>query len=199
MLIASIYIFFPADHWDKLAQAMQHFQWSTERFETMSGHNSLAKAAAVTLRTFSARLKQTLQWEACYPSVDDLPSSTITPGSHMQAWSLQSELDRQSELDSLVFYSDAISRCSDTGVSPSGPKMQLRFPNEGPPAALFDLSVIEPTYATNDLVYNDLIGSLELQTPFSPSSNPCLPRFNGNFSNNSIWSILNNSFYYTKT
>ncbi|PNP45385.1 hypothetical protein THARTR1_10936 [Trichoderma harzianum] len=147
VLIASIYIFFPHDHLDKAAQAMQHVQWSTERFEAMSCQSALAKAAAVTLRTFSARLKQTLHWEACYPSADAPSVSTNTPGSHMQA-----------KLDSLASYSDAISSCSDTGLSPSRPKMLLRFPNDGPPAALYDLSFIEPIYATSDIVYNDLFG-----------------------------------------
>ncbi|KAJ4854713.1 fungal specific transcription factor domain-containing protein [Trichoderma breve] len=188
VLIASIYTFFPTDHLDKAAQAMQHFQWSTERFEAMSGQSALAKAAAITLRTFSTRLKKTLQWEACYPSVDALSTSTNTPGSHMQA-----------KLDGLASYSDAISSCSDTGLSPSGSKMQLRFPNDGPPVALYDLSSIEPIYATSDIVYNDLFGSLDLQTPFSPDSNPCLPQFHGNFSSNSIWSFLNNDFDYANT
>ncbi|KAL7911547.1 fungal-specific transcription factor domain-containing protein [Trichoderma velutinum] len=187
VLIASIYIFFPEDHLDKAAQAMQHFQWSTERFETMSSQSALAKAAAVTLRTFSARLKQTLQWEACYSSTDAPPSSTNTPGSHMQA-----------QLDSLISYSDAISSCSDIGLSPSGPKMQLRFPNDGPPAALSNLSFIEPIYATSDIVYNDLSGILDLGTPFNLDSDPYFPQFNGNFSDNSIWSLLNNNFYDSK-
>lgn len=188
VLIASIYIFFPEDHLDKATQAMQHFQWSTERFEAMSGYSALAKAAAVTLRTFSARLKQTIQWETCYPLADAPSVSTNTPGSHMQT-----------KLDNLATYSDVISSYSDTGLSPSGSKLQLRFPNDGPPAALYDLSFIEPIYATSDIVYNDLIGSLDLQTPFGLDTDPYLPQFNGNFSSNSIWSFLNNSLDYTNT
>ncbi|KAK4065903.1 transcriptional regulator family: Fungal Specific TF [Trichoderma aggressivum f. europaeum] len=188
VLIASIFIFFPQDHLDKGAQAMQHFQWSTERFEAMSGQSALARAAAVTLRTFSARLKQTIQWETCYPSADALSVSINTPSSHMQA-----------KRDNLASYSDAVSSYSDTGLSPSGPKMKLRFPNDEPPAALYDFSSIEPIYAISDIVYNDLIGSSDLQTPFSFDNDPYLPQFNGNFSNNSIWSLLNNSLDYTNT
>lgn len=188
VLIASIYTFFPTEHLDKAAQAMQHFQWSTERFEAMSGRSALAKAAAVTLRTFSTRLKQTVQWAACYPSTDALSTSTNTPGSHMEA-----------KPDGLTSYSDTISSQSDTGFSPSGSKMQLRFPNDGPPAALYDLSFIEPIYATSDIVYNDLFGGLDLQIPFGPDPNSYLPQFHGNFSSNSIWSFLNNDFDYANT
>ncbi|KAF3076266.1 hypothetical protein CFAM422_001789 [Trichoderma lentiforme] len=188
VLIASIYTFFPTENLDKAAQAMQHFQWSTERFEAMSGQSALAKAAAVTLHTFSTRLKKTLQWEACYPSADALSTSTNTPGSHMQA-----------KLHGLVSYSDDLSSCSDRGLSPSRPKMQPRFPNDEPPAALYDLSFIEPIYATSDIVYNDLIGSWDLQTAFSPDSNAYLPQFHGNFSSNSVWSFLNNDFDYANT
>lgn len=188
VLIASIYTFFPTEHLDKAAQAMQHFQWSTERFEAMSGQSALAKAAAVTLRTFSTRLKQTLQWEAFYPSADALSTSSNTPASHTQV-----------KLNSVVSNSDAILSHSDTEFSPSRPKMQFRFLNDGPPAALYDFSLIEPIYATSDIVYNDLIGSLDLQTPFSPDSNAYLPQFHGNFSSNSIWSFLNNDFDYANT
>lgn len=188
VLIASIYTFFPKGHLDKFAQAMQHFQWSIERFETMSCRNALAKAAADTLRTFSSRLKQAVDWDECYSSADALAVSQDAQSSHMQAQAFSAKLD------GLESYSGTISSCKSTGSLPS----VLRTPSElqvgEPSVAPFDWSLIEPIYATGDIAYNDLIGNIDLQEPLCLDPDSTLPQFSGNFGNNSVWSILNQDF-----
>ncbi|RFU74917.1 fungal specific transcription factor domain-containing [Trichoderma arundinaceum] len=193
VLIASIYLFFPDDHLDKVTEAMQHFQWSTERFEAMSSRNHLAKAAVLTLRTLLARLRRAVGWETCYSSTDAFTISPDTPYSHVQAQGMQTELG------SSLYYSDTASSCTSTRSSPSWLKQALEQKSRGSQAASFDWSYIEPIFATSDLAYNSLTGSLDAKYYPSSALTSYLPRFSGDFGDNSIWSVLNQETHQEKT
>lgn len=60
VLMASIFILFPRDNAEYVSDALQHFQWAVERFETMSERNRLAAAARGVLHAIHVRLKKAL-------------------------------------------------------------------------------------------------------------------------------------------
>ncbi|KAH7116503.1 hypothetical protein B0J13DRAFT_514426 [Dactylonectria estremocensis] len=193
VLIASIYTFFPKDHPKMVAEAVQHFQWSTERFEAISDRNGLAKAAVVTLHTLFERLKRTFDRAACQLSVDAPTVLLNTPVSPIQARTMPAEPNGSVPCPS------AISRSPSTRPSPSMLITSPKFQVCGPPAASFDWSLIEPIYAMGDMAYKDLIGSLDGSTAkishhLCPTSDPGLPLFSGDFGDNSVWSVLNQGF-----
>ena len=65
VLMATIYVLFPKEHPEMVQDAIQHFQWAVERFEAMSGRNSLAKAALGVLQAIYIRLKKSLGMTYC--------------------------------------------------------------------------------------------------------------------------------------
>lgn len=60
VMMASIYILFPKEHPELLNNALQHFQWGVERFETMAERNRLAGAALGVLNAIYIRLKKAI-------------------------------------------------------------------------------------------------------------------------------------------
>lgn len=70
VLMASIFILFPKDNAEYVPDALQHFQWAVERFETMSERNRLAAAARGVLHAIHVRLKKALgvPWGSTIPS-----------------------------------------------------------------------------------------------------------------------------------
>ncbi|KAI1858709.1 uncharacterized protein JN550_012541 [Neoarthrinium moseri] len=60
VMMASIYILFPKEHPDLLADALQHFSWGVERFEAMADRNRLAAAALGVLNAIYIRLKKAM-------------------------------------------------------------------------------------------------------------------------------------------
>lgn len=93
VLMASIYILFPREHPELVQSALQHFQWAVERFQAMSGRNSLTKAALGVLHAVYLRLKkslgvtgQTAQWMLTSGgSSSTSPASGTASGSSMAA------------------------------------------------------------------------------------------------------------------
>lgn len=196
VLMASIYTFFPEDHPDKILQAVQHLQWSIDRFEAMSNRNVLAKAAVDTLRTFLERLKRAFVGARFQPSLD--AALLDTGGSSMQAIPLP--IDMSTSLSN----TDTMSRSSSIGLSPLMSIKAPEFQAWGPPEVPFDWSLIEPIYAMGDIAYNDLIGNLDdsvagnSQQNTWPESDPELLQFSGDFSANSVWSVLNQDLRYRR-
>jgi len=213
VLMSAIYILFPKEHPSLLQNAMQHFQWSVERFETMSEHNSLAKAAVSVLQAIYVRLKKSLGMGfVCKSPVPAIE----TPASLA---------DSTSNIDpSLTGGNPVVS----AGPSPTGPPINgytsgpdslgassnndpynaaavpstatTQPPGQGIDFSLppdFDWASIQPIFPTGDLVYNDLSGvgnsgSVSTWTPSTPSVVDQSPwQFDGDFTNNSLWNILN--------
>lgn len=61
VLVAAIYIVYPNEHPDRLDDALQHFAWALERFETMSVRNTMARAALGVLQAIHVRLLRSLE------------------------------------------------------------------------------------------------------------------------------------------
>lgn len=85
VLMATIFILFPKEHPELVSKALQHYQWSVQRFEVMSERNSLAKAALGVLQAIYVRLKKSIGLGfvcANKPSQQGLPPpSNGTPAS----------------------------------------------------------------------------------------------------------------------
>ncbi|KAI0484530.1 hypothetical protein GGR56DRAFT_614237 [Xylariaceae sp. FL0804] len=57
VMLAAIYIVFPKEHPELLAETRQHFHWAVERFERMAERNHLARTALKLLYTLRRRFK----------------------------------------------------------------------------------------------------------------------------------------------
>jgi len=216
--MASIYILFPKEHPDLLQSAIQHFQWSVERFEAMSERNSLAKAALSVLQAIYVRLKKSLgigfvvktpmtSSEAANeispsnidPSLtngsadgngDSIsgPSTLETPGSHSVSTINTTPGDSYSS-------SGVATASTQDGVEqPPQPTLDFSFPSN------FDWSSIAPMYPMGDLAYGDLMGigndgsvpTWAASTPELATSGQQVPlQFEGDFNDNSLWGLLN--------
>ncbi len=209
VLMASIYILFPKEHPELLQNAMQHFQWSVERFETMSERNSLAKAALSVLQAIYIRLKKSLGMGfvcarsplATTETPDAVSPSNIDPS--LTGGSIDGSAGSSAGLSGYTPGATSISASSSgeahgslatptPGTEVLGPGIDLSFPPD------FDWSSIQPIYPTSDLAYNDLMGSIGLGNDGSIAALASaevagqLPwQFEGDFTNNSVWNVLN--------
>lgn len=186
VLMATIFILFPKEHPELVSKALQHYQWSVQRFEVMSERNTLAKAALGVLQAIYVRLKKSLGIGfvcANKPSQQAVPPSNGTPASA----SANSELAASPQVDgSATSLGGSISGTSTSTFTPttatsSGASDMFSMPTSAsgttdlsatiagngfgesglgdlslPPD--FDWSSIQPIYAMADVVYNDLNG-----------------------------------------
>jgi hypothetical protein len=60
ILVAAVYIMFPAENRELLPLALRHYEWAMERFGVMAGRNRAAKAALGVARAVHARLMRAL-------------------------------------------------------------------------------------------------------------------------------------------
>jgi len=216
VLMSAIYILFPKENPSLLQNAMQHFQWSVERFETMSERNSLAKAAVSVLRAIYIRLKKSLGMgfvcKSPVPAIET-PASLVDPISNIDPsltdGSLTGSTGPSPTVPSANGYTPgassldtssngdpygAVSAVSTTAAEPTGGQgIDFGLPPD------FDWASIQPIFPTGDLVYNDLSGignsvsaSASAWTPNTPSVVDQSPwQFDGDFTNNSLWNVLN--------
>ncbi|KAI6707966.1 hypothetical protein PZA11_003223 [Diplocarpon coronariae] len=70
VLVAAIYLLHPNENPEDLEDALQHFQWGMDRFQTMGERNAMASAALGVLRAICVRLKKALHRTACPVAVD---------------------------------------------------------------------------------------------------------------------------------
>ncbi|KAI9734182.1 MAG: hypothetical protein M1818_006611 [Claussenomyces sp. TS43310] len=61
VLVAAVYILHPNENPNHLDDALQHFEWAMERFETMSARNPMAKGALGVLQAIHVRLLKSLE------------------------------------------------------------------------------------------------------------------------------------------
>jgi hypothetical protein len=74
VVIAAVYILHPYENREHLTDALQHFEWGMERFQTMSARNTMAKAALGVLKAIHVRLKKALGSTTYkFPSVAPVP------------------------------------------------------------------------------------------------------------------------------
>jgi hypothetical protein len=210
VLMASIYILFPKEHPELLQNAMQHFQWSVERFEVMSERNGLAKAALSVLQAIYIRLKKSLGMGfVCAKSPMNM---TETPGSAADSFAtsnIDPSLTNASVNGNVGPSSNYTPGASSVSASSNGDAYNsipasavaavdgsLQSPEFTLPPD-FDWSAIQPIYATGDLAYNDLMGigndrTIATWAADAPEAPVQLPwQFEGDFTDNSVWNLLN--------
>lgn len=61
VLVSAIFILHPTENFHYLSDAMQHFEWTMERFELISSRNQLAKTALGVLQAVHLRLQKALE------------------------------------------------------------------------------------------------------------------------------------------
>jgi hypothetical protein len=61
VLVSAIFILHPTENLHYLSDAMQHFEWTRERFELISSRNQLAKTALGVLQAVHVRLQKALE------------------------------------------------------------------------------------------------------------------------------------------
>ncbi|KAH8677278.1 humps family-domain-containing protein [Xylariales sp. PMI_506] len=175
VMMASIYILFPKEHPELLRNALQHFQWGVERFETMATHNRLAAAALGVLNAIYIRLKKAIGHgflNRCCPksfrcdgfqfdeksdgaaNLGETPSETMassetSPNPTHHNPSIASVSGSSSILQSpeTADLTPATTNNTDLFASP-----EWSFPTN------FDFSTLTPMYPMGDLAYNDLTG-----------------------------------------
>lgn len=225
--MASIYILFPKESPEYVQSAIQHFGWSVERFEAMSDRNALAKAALGVLRAIYVRLKKSLsantQINLCPradsfclrsplalsntpASANSVSTTTATPGDSEDASPYQMESLRL--IKSNITNGSASSGNGNLVMTPGsgdifgGPTTTAPASAQGEPGLgmlsnEIPWASLQPIYATNDLVYNDLVGISQAVPQWADSSNLAVGmedqpwQFDGDFSNDSVWNLLN--------
>ncbi|KAK4133077.1 hypothetical protein BT67DRAFT_479136 [Trichocladium antarcticum] len=180
VLMASIYILFPAEHADLRPSALQHFRWARTRFEAMADRNPLARAALGVLAAICLRLKKSLGIPAHAALALSSPASSgstvsdtrtrtdstarDTPGTAATDPSPPAQPPSQSaglnlDLGPALFPSD-LPNPATTTTTASPPFFDWSQPV--PPD--FDWSSLQPIYATSDLCYHDLVGTAAVAT-----------------------------------
>jgi hypothetical protein len=188
VLMASIYILFPKEHPELVDAAMQHFQWSVERFEAMSERNQLAKAALSVLNAILIRLRRSLVaanvdfgesgvgmngWSGSTgKSINDTPVTASTEAFTPQQYDRASAANSTSATPGTTTSSGYVGSSAgevyadSNGVegliSPVVSNQQQQQPQQDFDWSIppdFDWSTIQPILATSDLVYNDLLAN----------------------------------------
>ncbi|KAK2020804.1 fungal-specific transcription factor domain-containing protein [Colletotrichum zoysiae] len=201
VLMASIYILFPKENLDMAGSAMQHFHWTTERFEAMQERNPLAKAAKGVLQAIFAKFKKAVGNPAPPPSLSSLasqtPASTADSSSSLSArgsvsTATAATADTPASKGSTVATPTSLPTVPDTSSSYPVPSAQSEWsmPNS------WDFTSIAPLFPMGDLIYHDLNGIPEDGSlPAWGAATPPLPAagttFEGDFGNDSVWNLLN--------
>jgi len=193
--MASIYILFPKENQELAGSAMQHFQWTTQRFEAMAERNRLARSAQAVLQAIYVKFRKAVGNPTLPPTTCSLP----TPAS-----------------DSAQSYAENPSAGSATDTPPPGKAMSGLTPSEAaettassypPPSTTsewtmpndFDFASITPLYPMADVIYNDVTGIPDgpglmpgwgAETPTAEIGlQPW--QFEGDFGSDSVWNLLN--------
>ncbi|KAK1963876.1 fungal-specific transcription factor domain-containing protein [Colletotrichum sublineola] len=198
VLMASIYILFPKENLEMAGSAMQHFHWTTERFEAMQERNPLAKAAKGVLQAIFAKFKKAVGNPAPPPSlVSQTPASTADSSSSMSArgsvsTATAATADTPASKSSTVATPTSLPTVPDTSSSYPLPSAHSEWtlPNS------WDFTSIAPLFPMGDLIYHDLNGIPEDGSlPAWGATTPPLPAagttFEGDFGNDSVWNLLN--------
>ncbi|KAL0940865.1 fungal specific transcription factor domain-containing protein [Colletotrichum truncatum] len=203
VLMASIYILFPKENLDMAGSAMQHFHWTTERFEAMQERNPLAKAAKGVLQAIFFKFKKAVGNPAPPPSMSSLASqtpasTTTTEGSSSSVSGRGSVSTTTNTADTPVSKSSTVATPTSLPTAPETSSYPLpsshsewTMPNS------WDFTSIAPLFPMGDLIYHDLNGipedgSLPAWGAATPPPPPAAGQtFEGDFGNDSVWNILN--------
>ncbi|KAF6840475.1 fungal specific transcription factor domain-containing protein [Colletotrichum plurivorum] len=200
VLMASIYILFPKENLDLAGSAMQHFHWTTERFEAMQERNPLAKSAKGVLQAIFVKFKKAVGNPAPPPSMSSMISQT--PASTTES---SSSVSARGSVSTSAATADTPASKSSTVATPTslqtGPETSS-YPlpsshSEWTVQNSWDFTSIAPLFPMGDLIYHDLNGIPEDGSlPAWGAATPPLPpapgqTFEGDFGNDSVWNLLN--------
>ncbi|OLN92139.1 Multidrug resistance regulator 1 [Colletotrichum chlorophyti] len=201
VLMASIYILFPKENLEMAGSAMQHFHWTTERFEAMQERNPLAKAAKGVLQAIFAKFKKAVGNPAPPSSLSSLasqtPASTTESASSVSGRGSVSTMtaataDTPASKGSTVATPTSLPAAPDASSYPMpSSHSEWTMPNS------WDFTAIAPLFPMGDLIYNDLNGIPDdgslpawgATTPPPPAAGQTT--FEGVFGNDSVWNLLN--------
>lgn len=197
VLIASIYILFPHDHPEHKQLAVQHIHWAIERFATMQARNPLAKSAQGVLRAILGKFTRALSNSASPAKDSETPSSTRGPSETTPASVVgRREISQASSLTTDEYGKDSASNghgfeSASTGLAMTGETWlspsEWAFAPDG-------LSNIMPTFATSDLIFNDLTA---VQDGMDMMEVPGMGvggldwQFGGDIGEGTLWQVLN--------
>jgi hypothetical protein len=180
ILCSAIYILHPYENSEDLDDVLQHFNFCMERFETMSGRNTMANGALQVLKAIHVRLKRALNQAKCpvNPLPTPAPSSTsasnnesppeaelkqeaLTPSVYPPPPDITTE---QSTAAALPYTLPTISNLTTTNPPVSAPTPGTSnawdaFSAPLPTPSLqqsYDFRSIAPLQPMHDLLFNDL-------------------------------------------
>jgi hypothetical protein len=175
VLIASIYILFPEQHPEHRLLAVTHIHWAIERFATMQHRNPLARSAQGVLRAISGRFTKALGSSG----PDEAEKRCFKRG---PSETTSADLDGKQLPELMDNGAGSESTEDSAGLQVPGETWLSAFAPDG-------LSSIMPTFATSDLIFNDLAavqdngdvadaGGFEWQ-------------FGGDIGDGTLWQVLN--------
>ena len=212
VLIAAVYILHPYENREDLDDALQHFEWGMERFQTMSERNSMARAALGVLKAIHVRLNKALKSQKGTGKAIPSPSTSATPEAYP---------NNQFAPPSMTNSSSTSVRSDSTAGQYNVPSIaNLTSPPESsttpawdPNPQNFDFSSMAPLHPMHDLIYNDLgtgmesvnastyetgtwdINSLGIGAGIGavgPAAASAPWQFAGDFGSDSFWGVMNN-------
>jgi Fungal specific transcription factor domain len=195
VLVAAIYIIYPAENPHFLHNVLQHFEWAMERFNTMSSRNQMAKAALRVLQAIHVRLMK-----AVNKFSTRLPLSTVSKSANSTSSSIESMspqiINRTLQMAehpetlaptanphptaSSVVSDSPIAASASPSFEPNGKCLSNPpRPTYGTALTLdpgptlntpslsmnFDPNLIAPLQPMHDLLFNDLVGTPDAHMP----------------------------------
>jgi hypothetical protein len=202
VLMASIYILFPKENQELAGHAMQHFHWTTQRFEAMQERNHLAKAARAVLQAIYVKFRKAVGNPPLPPTT--CPATLPTPGSDGTTQSCEdSPSVSLTTMDTPA--SKATAGTTPASAAENGETTASSSSYPVPSATSewtipidFDFTSIAPLYPMSDLIYNNLdsipedggLPAWSAATPTADLGNN-LWQFEGDFGTDSVWNVLN--------
>ncbi|KAI1341852.1 hypothetical protein F5Y15DRAFT_375468 [Xylariaceae sp. FL0016] len=166
VMVASIYILFPKEHPELLANTRQHFQWAVERFEKMAERNRLAHAALGVLHAIWVRFKKAVgNGSLTHPCNGAQGNSNGASQASSVAQTPQTGSERSSLQQANLSSNSTLPTPDTENTTPIDPGLT---PGRSPSDVLsgaqwqlpadFDFSSLMPMYPMGDIIYNDLTG-----------------------------------------
>jgi hypothetical protein len=210
VLVAVVYILYPYENGEDLDNALQHFEWGMERFQTMSERNSMAKAALGVLKAIHVRLNKAVKSHKGAGKAIPSPSTSTTP-----------EAYPNNQFAPPLTTSSTSVRSDSNGGQYNVPSIaNLTSPADSMPSSVttsgwdatpqVDFSSIAPLHPMHDLIYNDLgtgmedmnsssyetgtwdINSLGIGSGVGAVGPVGAPwQFAGDFGSDSFWGVMN--------
>ncbi|KAK2590122.1 hypothetical protein QQS21_012202 [Conoideocrella luteorostrata] len=197
VLIASTYILFPHEHVEHINNSVKHVHWAIERFAAMQDRNPLAKAAECVLQAILAKFTKAVSGSS--PSGDEYNSGTPSSATKGRSETMSNSSGGPANGSNVLLPNDSAAKRRETDSAWLSPNDWAVPP---PPESL---ASIMPTFATSDLLFNDLtaiqdshIGDVIVHnnsvaaTTAPLDSDPVAWQFGGdNIGDGTLWQILN--------